>query len=598
MTHSDDSTMAASEAADSSFKEVGRTKKSKRLKTMLVQKNPIQRTFKYTVRVYFPAPRAKTKFNPITNMRALFAEMIKYDSTITVENATDNSQIQLVTDALPNNEETFKKYFTVTNDMRKTGNKPYIIVGCHLTSERTIRDIKFDSTKTTKLIDWLAKEQIFIESDSLGIKKTATVGYLTKLHPRLTSRTNLKPIMIEELSEIIIDPTLACELDPSQKQLNTDAMSNGDLFIPVLPEFELFKTTISHGRDTARVKTDVIGIKCAVDKARLLKEFFAQLCNPMEMDTRIGVFIPTGAIHMIGPEAYANLLRENNSYIDNVATVPIGDFQHATLDIPYSTEADTDIDTTTLYDDILQQPWCLSVERSTVENKVLVLTTKGQLNQAREWVDLQLPQLYEQHISDKIDVTTLKHMTPRRLNKPFLTTASTTYADKLKLRTSLISNTNPNLNKFNRPAPTRQTKPADITFAEQAKQQKQTTTTQSTAATNTQNATTTTSTTAPFDYQAELQRITNEIENNLKAKFETAIAHLNQTVVNLDKKFEEKLNQHIEKIQATQADKTTQDKHSSDLQLITKQLGYLVDQISQLLGKPLPPMPTNGIGSS
>jgi len=49
MTHSDDSTMAASEAADSSFKEVGCTKKSKRLKTTPVQKNPIQRAFKYTV---------------------------------------------------------------------------------------------------------------------------------------------------------------------------------------------------------------------------------------------------------------------------------------------------------------------------------------------------------------------------------------------------------------------------------------------------------------------------------------------------------------------------------------------------------------------
>jgi len=145
----------------------------------------------------------------------------------------------------------------------------------------------------------------------------------------------------------------------------------------------------------------------------------------------------------------------------------------------------------------------------------------------------------------------------------------------------------------------RQTKPADITFADQAQQQPQIkTTTQYTTETNTPNTLTTTNTLAQFDYQVELQRITNKIENNLKAKFETAITHLNQTVVNLDKKFEKKLNQHIEKIQATQADKATQDKHGSDLQLITKQLGYLVDQISQLLGKPLPPMPTNGIGHS
>jgi len=61
-------------------------------------------------------------------------------------------------------------------------------------------------------------------------------------------------------------------------------MSNGDLFIPEPPPFEIYQTEISYGRDKARVKTDVLGIKCSVGQAHLLKEFFSQIANPMAME--------------------------------------------------------------------------------------------------------------------------------------------------------------------------------------------------------------------------------------------------------------------------------------------------------------------------
>jgi len=48
----------------------------------------------------------------------------------------------------------------------------------------------------------------------------------------------------------------------------------------------------------------------------------------------------------------------------------------------------------------------------------------------------------------------------------------------------------------------------------------------------------------------------------------------------------------------TQADKTMQDTHTRDLENIMKQLGYLVDQMSQLIGKPFDPTPRNGVGRS
>jgi len=125
-----------------------------------------------------------------------------------------------------------------------------------------MRDIKFDTTTTTKFINWLKQEKIFIESDLLGIAKTKTIGYLTKLHPKLTNHTFLKPLLLSLLEDIVLDPALACELDPMIKHQQTEVMSNGD-FLSVAPlDFEIYKTRISCSRDKDKISTDVLGIKC------------------------------------------------------------------------------------------------------------------------------------------------------------------------------------------------------------------------------------------------------------------------------------------------------------------------------------------------
>jgi len=195
----------------------------------------------------------------------------------------------------------------------------------------------------------------------------------------------------------------------------------------------------------------MIGIKCSIEKSCLLKEFFTQLGNPMELDTRIGMFVPTGTVHMIRPDAYVKLLHNNNSFLHTVATVPISDFQHATLDIPFSTDSSTDINATTLYNTILGQPWCLNLECTTTVNKVLLAMTKGQLNAACNWVDNNLLVIYEQHISDKLDVTMLQNIVPRHLDKPVIPSSSKTYANQLKQCMLVITATPMKQNPLNHP---------------------------------------------------------------------------------------------------------------------------------------------------
>ncbi len=250
-------------------------------------------------------------------MRLLFIELLKAEPSITVVNPTNKQQIVLSHDQIPTTEAEFKKFFTVSMDTRANTKQQHIIVGCHLLSKRTIREIKFDKTKKS-FLDWLANERVFLESDSLRTARTASIGYLAHLHPQHTNKTTLKELLTIAFEDVHLDPSLAVELDPTLKTLQTEAKSNGDMFIPTPPPFELFNTKITHGRDKDKVSSDIIGVKCAVDKMRLLKEFFSQLASPTNYEKQIGFFIPTGAVHTIGTQNYAKLISDNHTFIQSV----------------------------------------------------------------------------------------------------------------------------------------------------------------------------------------------------------------------------------------------------------------------------------------
>jgi len=367
--------MASSETTGTPFKMVTRSNKSKRLKVTLEQKVPAERTHSCTIRAYFPPPRANTKFNPVANMRNFLAELLKYEPSIVVVNPTSKEQIVLNNEQLPTNEAEFKKFFTVSMDSHATATKQRVIIGCDILSERTIQEIKFDHQKP-QFLEWMKKSKIFFESDSLGVNKTTTVGYLTRLHLQLTNRGTLKQLLNVALEDIMIDPKLAVELNPDLKERHTEAMSNDDVFIPSVPPFEVYKTRLIHYQDKKQIYTHMIGIKCESSQAKLLKEFYSQLASPEAYKKQIGVFIPTGAIHLLGTENYINLIRENNAFLNDVTTIPLGDFQHPSLDIPFSIDPSTDIELTTLQDFIAEQTWCLGVERTSLNNKVMITTTK------------------------------------------------------------------------------------------------------------------------------------------------------------------------------------------------------------------------------
>jgi len=413
-----------------------------------------------------------------------------------------------------------------------------------------------------------------VESDTLGVNRTISIGYLACLHLQYTNKANLKELLKIAFEDVHIDPALAVELDPTLKPLQTTARANGDDFITPLPPFELYKTKITHGRDVSKVSTDTIGIKCAMNKARLLKEFFSQLASPTNYEKQIGFFIPTGAAQTLGTQNYAKLISENHAFTTSVITIPVGDFQHATLDIPFSVDQNTDIDQVTLQDVLNDQPWCLHAEKTTIPNKVIITTTKEHLETARRWIDQTLVNLYEDHIEPTLDVTTLKRkMFPRRLDIPLQTAASMAYTKNLCDRATYAKVTTTDQTNTTKPTPQRKPQRVDVSFTESDFPPLQPAPSINSNATITtvseqknEAPTTATPTTQPYDYKAELDRLSKEIENTLRPQFERLFSQLDQKIDALVRSKEE---------------------HELVNVNVSKQLDFLVENVKKLLSHPV-----------
>jgi len=173
-------------------------------------------------------------------MHNFLVELIKYNSSLVVVNPITQAQLLISTDPIPMQEAEFKNFFSISTDNKATMKQQRVVIGCQMLGERMIKEIKFDTNKL-QFMKWLDTHKIYIESDSLGMTTTTTIGHLTKIHPHLTNRTNLKRLLLVTLEDIVIDATLAIDLDNSLKAMQEDVMTNGDLFIPEVPPSNFIK---------------------------------------------------------------------------------------------------------------------------------------------------------------------------------------------------------------------------------------------------------------------------------------------------------------------------------------------------------------------
>jgi len=311
---------------------------------------------------------------------------------------------------------------------------------------------------------------------------------------------------------INIDAEAAVVLAPHLKQAQLEVMTNRDDFIPILPNFKVYRTQISHGRDPSKVTTDVIGVKGSPKEAKLLTKFFTRMAAEGSNDHRNGVFILKGAVNLLGPSTFEQALKNNNFFLTTVATVPVNLTFEAWFSVidPNQTSKEEPI---SLHDHLLRQPWFIRLEPIT-RNKTIIVTTKSNLSAARAWVDANLEPMIRKSIPTDVELLPSNAL-PRRLDKPTYTTTSRTYADILKQQFSLEPT--PATTTQDHTRPPRKCQATVINYdSDQMESQSTTVTVES--STSTTNSPASSSTSAPpskattTDYATDLQSLKNKIQ--------------------------------------------------------------------------------------
>jgi len=214
-------------------------------------------------------------------------------------------------------------------------------------------------------------------------------------------------------------------------------MSNGDDYVPILPNFELYRTQLSHGRAPSQVATDVLGIKCEARDAQLLSEFFTLMASETSGDTRDGTFLPKGAPTLLGPQLYERVLRDNNFFLMTVATIPVN-LEYAAWFAVIDPHSASDSAPISLHEHLLKKPWFLRIELAG-RNKILLVTTKTNLPEARQWIDDNLEPMICRSIPPGVDPPP-SSLLPRHLDKPVYSATRESYVDILKKQFSLAPN--------------------------------------------------------------------------------------------------------------------------------------------------------------
>jgi len=236
------------------------------------------------------------------------------------------------------------------------------------------------------------------------------------------------------------------------KEEQIKAMSNGDNYVPILPNFEIYCTRLSHGRAPSQVATNVIGIKCKAHDVQLLSKIFTWLASETSGNTHDGTFLPKGALMLLGPQTYEWVLKDNNFFLTNVATIPVN-LEYAAWFAVIDPHSASDNAPISLHEHLLQKPWFLQIE-SAGHNKVLLVTTKTNLPEAREWIDNNLELMIRHSIPPGVDLPSSLLLCC--LDKPVYSATSQSYADILKKQFSLAPNVMTETADHNRPPRKRQ----------------------------------------------------------------------------------------------------------------------------------------------
>jgi len=409
-------------------------KHPKKARTTQDEQEANQTKTETSLRITFKKPlKTGTEINVAANVKLWMDTMMKADTTIDVLGFDRQAVFQPAKHNFPSKEDKFKQFFLLHETSNNPALKNQITIGCILRSTRSISEIKNTTVDNGTFIDWLDKHRIFLEADHLGHENTKVIGFLLKVHPRIVHRDALKDALISHLQDLTIDPQQVIDLDKSAADHYQQAMDSGDHIATYVPPFELFSTVISHTHDSNKVSTQTLGIKCSAVHHKLLRELLSQFFTKPTSDLAHIQFSLSGVVSIIGIEAYRNLIRDNNKHFNNIATVPVVGITNAHLDIDISIADPTNPNRRmTLREIFMDTPWCHNLETTKTDGRILIVTSKANVQDARAWIDSNLDPLFTRFLptNPRFQPHT-EYAVPIRTDRIQTTTTTTNYAAKL-----------------------------------------------------------------------------------------------------------------------------------------------------------------------
>eukprot|EP00978_Attheya_sp_CCMP212_P038207 scaffold187188_cov83-Attheya_sp.AAC.1 len=177
-----------------------------------------------------------------------------------------------------------------------------------------------------------------------------------------------------------------------------------DTYDVFVPSFHLSKKDYAFGNGKLRIATTVIQVNCPVDDAKYLKTLMADTFLNKYMDR--GTFIPAG-LHLITDTAtLKQKLSDHNAFLADAVNIPIVGLPVAAFEIPVEYALSGVLKKTGLF---------TSVQLTTQSHdlgKYFMLSTKAKSEQAKLWLDTELPQWTDKFVPEEMKIPNFDR--PRR----------------------------------------------------------------------------------------------------------------------------------------------------------------------------------------
>lgn len=258
------------------------------------------------VSIEFNIPDSSVEFSIETACQELFMIMSTQDPTLRVLHSGQNTLLWDSSTHLPKDERFYESFHMKKQTYRKGNSK--VTIYCVVEGNYTINKLKFSDP----LQNYLWKHNVWIKPDFYSTKTVGSPGYITLIHPKWTDKSQLARDISDALSITQLDND-----DDIVAQWRKKYASLTDYGTTLVPNFHIETTVKKWGQ----LQVEVLSMYCSKEDSKYLKMLCVEASSQKKL--RHGVFVPTG-IHLLeGKDVVADILKEQQTFLQRTTSVQL-----------------------------------------------------------------------------------------------------------------------------------------------------------------------------------------------------------------------------------------------------------------------------------